>query len=170
MKDWRLAIEHIGFERCSYTKLDHIHCMAFRKTIHRSDYTCVTNMSTNMYIPQDFNTSKMDVQQPASTDLGVSRLYTEGTLVTPTPAVADSELSTSGDAPSVTCDTEHKLLQSDSTHTPVSPLSDSATPVNNTGAVRSEIWRNGQSEISYNATNSDDESACKRAKLMQDNC
>ncbi|KAF6018186.1 C7orf60 [Bugula neritina] len=56
MKDWKMAIETIGFKRCVYQKLDHIHCMAFRKTQHREDYSKVTDMSTHLYIPQDFNT------------------------------------------------------------------------------------------------------------------
>lgn len=30
MKKWQLAIEHLGFRRCKYTKLPHLHCMAFR--------------------------------------------------------------------------------------------------------------------------------------------
>ena len=57
MKDWKEAIEHIGFQRCSYEKQDHIHCMAFRKTVQREDYSSQLDMSTNMYIPQDFNTT-----------------------------------------------------------------------------------------------------------------
>ena len=30
-RDWRNAIESIGFARCRYEKLQHLHCMAFRK-------------------------------------------------------------------------------------------------------------------------------------------
>lgn len=30
-RDWRKAIEWIGFSRCRYEKLEHLHCMAFRK-------------------------------------------------------------------------------------------------------------------------------------------
>lgn len=30
-RDWRHAIESIGFARCCYEKLSHLHCMAFRK-------------------------------------------------------------------------------------------------------------------------------------------
>jgi len=30
-RDWRKAIESIGFARCRYEKLQHLHCMAFRK-------------------------------------------------------------------------------------------------------------------------------------------
>lgn len=56
MNDWKKAVEHIGFQRCCYEKLDHIHCMAFRKTLHREDYGSVTDMSACMYIPQDYNT------------------------------------------------------------------------------------------------------------------
>ena len=30
-RDWRKTIESIGFARCRYEKLQHLHCMAFRK-------------------------------------------------------------------------------------------------------------------------------------------
>ena len=30
-RDWRKAIESVGFSRCRYEKLQHLHCMAFRK-------------------------------------------------------------------------------------------------------------------------------------------
>lgn len=30
-RDWRNTIESIGFARCRYEKLQHLHCMAFRK-------------------------------------------------------------------------------------------------------------------------------------------
>ena len=51
MKDWKNAIESLGFSRCCYEKLRHIHCMVFRKVAAVSvpplDY------SDYMYIPQD---------------------------------------------------------------------------------------------------------------------
>jgi len=31
--DWRRAIESIGFARCRYEKLQHLHCMAFRRLV-----------------------------------------------------------------------------------------------------------------------------------------
>lgn len=30
MQRWRAAIESLGFRRCKYTKLTHLHCLAFR--------------------------------------------------------------------------------------------------------------------------------------------
>ena len=30
-RDWRKTIESVGFARCRYEKLQHLHCMAFRK-------------------------------------------------------------------------------------------------------------------------------------------
>lgn len=56
MKDWKEAIEHIGFHRCHYEKQDHIHCIAFRKTLGRLDYSILIDKSVHMYIPQDSNT------------------------------------------------------------------------------------------------------------------
>ena len=56
MRDWRLAIESIGFQRSCYEKLEHIHCLAFRKTLHREDYSSIADLSRLMYIPQDSNT------------------------------------------------------------------------------------------------------------------
>ncbi|XP_067933761.1 S-adenosylmethionine sensor upstream of mTORC1-like [Watersipora subatra] len=56
MRDWRLAIESIGFQRSCYEKLEHIHCLAFRKTLHREDYSSIADLSHLMYIPQDSNT------------------------------------------------------------------------------------------------------------------
>ena len=73
MKDWKQSIEHIGFQRCCYKKLDHIHCMVFRKTVHREDYSKLTDLSCNMYIPQDTNTTLSD--EPAC-EPAVKRLKT----------------------------------------------------------------------------------------------
>ena len=56
MKDWKEAIESIGFQRCCYEKKDHIHCMAFRKIADIDNYSCLEDKSSLLYIPQDFNT------------------------------------------------------------------------------------------------------------------
>lgn len=37
---WRKALEHIGLLRVRYEKRQHLHCMAFRKQLHRTDKTC----------------------------------------------------------------------------------------------------------------------------------
>ncbi|XP_037272709.2 S-adenosylmethionine sensor upstream of TORC1 isoform X1 [Rhipicephalus microplus] len=36
---WRKALEHIGLLRVRYEKRQHLHCMAFRKQLHRTDET-----------------------------------------------------------------------------------------------------------------------------------
>ena len=54
VKSWKEAIESIGFIRCKYAKLDHLHCMAFRKScnVTKND---ANDFAPLMYIPQDFN-------------------------------------------------------------------------------------------------------------------
>lgn len=58
MKDWKEAIESLGFQRCCYEKKEHLHCMAFRKISELTDSCNLSEggMSKNLYIPQDFNT------------------------------------------------------------------------------------------------------------------
>ncbi|KAK2719547.1 S-adenosylmethionine sensor upstream of mTORC1-like [Artemia franciscana] len=65
IKSWRLALSLLGFSRITYSKLKHIHCMAFRKTpvelelwgkltissLNRNQE--VSNLGDLMYIPQD---------------------------------------------------------------------------------------------------------------------
>nr|SVE93322.1 EOG090X0FUY [Moina brachiata] len=54
MKSWREAIETIGFKRIKYEKLQHAHCMAFRKNdnVEPEDIEA-QDVSAKMYIPQD---------------------------------------------------------------------------------------------------------------------
>ncbi|RDD43815.1 putative methyltransferase BTM2-like protein [Trichoplax sp. H2] len=54
VKSWKSAIESIGFTRWKYVKLDHLHCMAFRKScdVTKNDKD---KFASSMYIPQDFN-------------------------------------------------------------------------------------------------------------------
>ncbi len=55
MKDWKTAIEAIGFHRWKYFKDVHLHCMAFRKTTaSRLSYDgLLENENYNLHIPQD---------------------------------------------------------------------------------------------------------------------
>ncbi|XP_069141999.1 S-adenosylmethionine sensor upstream of mTORC1-like isoform X2 [Argopecten irradians] len=57
IKSWRQAIESIGFVRWRYVKLDHIHCLAFRKlhTGEVRDKEVGPASSDMLYIPQDFH-------------------------------------------------------------------------------------------------------------------
>lgn len=63
MKHWRYTLACMGFNRIRYEKLQHMHCMAFRKAAHidtakrwallyKQDY-----MDGSINIPQDFQTS-----------------------------------------------------------------------------------------------------------------
>jgi len=55
MKSWKKALELIGFTRFKYEKLDHLHCMAYRKS---KDDSVLDNLfdklSDAFFIPQDF--------------------------------------------------------------------------------------------------------------------
>ena len=54
MKDWRTAMEALGFHRWRYAKLSHLHCMALRKTRTSVDYTAVCEQYGGLLaIPQD---------------------------------------------------------------------------------------------------------------------
>ena len=64
MKSWKAAIESIGFRRWRYEKMEHIHCMAFRKVEEEGssegDRMVVGDKSgvdyaQMLYIPQDYN-------------------------------------------------------------------------------------------------------------------
>ncbi|KFM59263.1 hypothetical protein X975_22064, partial [Stegodyphus mimosarum] len=56
MKSWKSALERIGFFRVKYDKLQHLHCMAFRKmqSSHIYDSSFYDSISELLYIPQDF--------------------------------------------------------------------------------------------------------------------
>lgn len=58
VKSWKEAIESIGFTRCKYAKLDHLHCMAFRKSCNVTKDNA-KEFAPSMYIPQDFNFIKV---------------------------------------------------------------------------------------------------------------
>ena len=53
MVSWRNALEGIGFVRYRYTKLDHLHCMAYLK-ITESVAVSSKDFSKYLFIPQDF--------------------------------------------------------------------------------------------------------------------
>lgn len=54
MKSWREAMETIGFKRIKYEKLQHAHCMAFRKNDNiEPEDIAAQDVSAKMYIPQD---------------------------------------------------------------------------------------------------------------------
>lgn len=62
MKSWRVAIESMGFLRWRYIKLDHIHCMAFRKVEKPDSGDCLLEgVSPDMlHIPQDYNNASLE--------------------------------------------------------------------------------------------------------------
>ncbi|XP_023227298.1 probable methyltransferase BMT2 homolog isoform X2 [Centruroides sculpturatus] len=55
MKKWRLALEHIGFQRIAYEKQRHMHCMAFRKLFVESNDKTDDDIIQLLSIPQDFH-------------------------------------------------------------------------------------------------------------------
>lgn len=54
MKKWKLALNHIGFQRIAYEKQRHMHCMAFRKLFDQSN-TDTNDIIDLLSIPQDFH-------------------------------------------------------------------------------------------------------------------
>ncbi|XP_045036851.1 S-adenosylmethionine sensor upstream of mTORC1-like [Daphnia magna] len=56
MRSWREALSAIGFKRIKYEKLQHAHCMAFRKNSVESVLKAEDRelLASKMYIPQDF--------------------------------------------------------------------------------------------------------------------
>ncbi|XP_072933428.1 S-adenosylmethionine sensor upstream of mTORC1 [Epargyreus clarus] len=64
MKCWRYTLAHIGFTRIRYEKLKYMHCMAFRKCLHKDIATRWAllhkepYMEYSMHIPQDFHEQK----------------------------------------------------------------------------------------------------------------
>lgn len=62
MKSWRVAIESMGFSRWRYVKLEHLHCMGFRKVASPKNDSCLVSEITPdmLYIPQDYNGSGLE--------------------------------------------------------------------------------------------------------------
>lgn len=53
-RDWRKTIESIGFARCRYEKLQHLHCMAFRRLATDSGQPGQPeSVDSGLCIPQD---------------------------------------------------------------------------------------------------------------------
>jgi hypothetical protein len=64
IKSWKTAIESIGFVRWRYVKLEHLHCMVFRKIIMKEMASLIGDTKPDMlYIPQDSNAND-DVLNP----------------------------------------------------------------------------------------------------------
>ena len=64
MRSWRSALSSIGLERVRYEKLQHAHCMAFRKTGAGHQSTVDHNHLAQMiYIPQDFAKDSEDEEE-----------------------------------------------------------------------------------------------------------
>ncbi|CAG2199157.1 BMT2 [Mytilus edulis] len=54
IKSWKEAIESIGFKQWRYVKLEHLHCLAFRKSAKTEELSVDLNFPSGMlYIPQD---------------------------------------------------------------------------------------------------------------------
>ena len=55
VKSWKQCVELLGFHRWKYSKDNHLHCMAFRKTRIDVDYGSCLASHHMLYIPQDSN-------------------------------------------------------------------------------------------------------------------
>jgi len=63
MKSWKTAIEAIGFVRWRYVKLEHLHCMVFRKVVKQEVPSLIGDVGPDMlYIPQDFNDNNEGIE------------------------------------------------------------------------------------------------------------
>lgn len=66
MKNWRYSLAMMGFSRIKYEKYPHMHCMAFRKSLHRdiaARWAILYKepfMDGSIHIPQDFNKTQDD--------------------------------------------------------------------------------------------------------------
>ncbi|KAG8240369.1 hypothetical protein J437_LFUL002510 [Ladona fulva] len=82
MRNWRIALETIGFLRISYQKLTHLHCMAFRKcpfpdlpkTFAKKELSRFEKFNKltppeMMVIPQDFSACTMEAEKTDSYSL-----------------------------------------------------------------------------------------------------
>ena len=58
MKNWKTAIESIGFKRWQYVKLEHIHCMVFRKTEPNCESEKAENYIEMLKIHQEFHNNE----------------------------------------------------------------------------------------------------------------
>ncbi|XP_033745370.1 S-adenosylmethionine sensor upstream of mTORC1-like [Pecten maximus] len=83
IKSWRQAIESLGFVRWRYVKLDHLHCLAFRK-IHVGevrDKELGPASPDMLYIPQDFHEDEdadAEVVSRSDTDIeDISKTFEE---------------------------------------------------------------------------------------------
>ncbi|XP_013165910.1 PREDICTED: probable methyltransferase BTM2 homolog [Papilio xuthus] len=64
MKCWRYTLACLGFSRIKYEKFKHMHCLVFRKSLHKdiairwSTLCKESNMEYGLFIPQDFLSDK----------------------------------------------------------------------------------------------------------------
>jgi len=84
-RNWRKTIESIGFSRCRYEKLEHLHCMAFRR-LAKDDcqLTDLESIDDALCIPQDHDNDNCadDMQSHVeqiytTTDASVGCSYSE---------------------------------------------------------------------------------------------
>ncbi|CAH0731914.1 unnamed protein product, partial [Brenthis ino] len=73
MKSWRYSLATMGFSRIKYEKFKHMHCMAFRKSLHKdiavrwSTLYKESYMDGSIKIPQDFNKDEKNIEPESFT-------------------------------------------------------------------------------------------------------
>ena len=60
IKDWKTAIESIGFKRWRYVKLEHLHCLVFRKNRPKCESETNEEFIEMLKIHQDFHNIEDD--------------------------------------------------------------------------------------------------------------
>ncbi|XP_041983073.1 S-adenosylmethionine sensor upstream of mTORC1 [Aricia agestis] len=77
MKCWRYSLALMGFSRIKYEKFQHMHCMAYRKSLHLNiasrwaELHQETYMSFNINIPQDFSVLEKEITDNTETPVSV---------------------------------------------------------------------------------------------------
>ncbi|XP_050354838.1 S-adenosylmethionine sensor upstream of mTORC1 [Nymphalis io] len=77
MKCWRHTLATLGFSRIRYEKFRHMHCMAFRKCLHKDIAVRwailhkESYMDGSLHIPQDFSNTKREITKNHNVDIEI---------------------------------------------------------------------------------------------------
>lgn len=69
IKSWKAALENLGFARWRYEKLQHLHCMAFRKCYKKLG---LKSNHTLLFIPQDLKKKEDNLANKTNMELDFS--------------------------------------------------------------------------------------------------
>ena len=72
IRDWKTALQSIGFEKWRYVKLEHLHCLVFRKNRLKCGSEENEELIEMLKVHQDF--SKNEVDQALSNDFSIEEI------------------------------------------------------------------------------------------------